>query len=422
MRLQYLVASALGVTVLGASLALAQDSQRGQPPSNGRRTALPNVDPKVADDPKSAAAAASILESAYHGERPPEAMRMLIAILRGSEMGPGDGWFGPAESRYSWKWFADRYGVDRAKGGIPRDQFHGTDVWFARLDRNKDGVISPEDLDWSDRNPQVQMAYMINRLFRRMNAQGNGRLTKEELSQFFDKAASGKDYMTSDDLRDALLGGVSRGFTPGDAPTPSILIRGLFAGEIGSMNEGPKLNQPAPNFTLKTVDGKESVQLSNLIGRKPVVLVFGNFTCGPFRSFYPDVDNVYQRFKNEANFLMVYVREAHPTDGWKMDSNARVGVSIQQPKTFEDRVGVAGQFCSRLKPSMPVVVDEINDPVGNAYSGMPARLYVIDTQGKVAYKSGRGPFGFKAGEMEQALVATLIEAASSSKSPAVGQK
>jgi hypothetical protein len=47
--------------------------------------------------------------------------------------------------------------------------------------------------------------------------------------------------------------------------------------------------------------------------------------------------------------------------------------------------------------------------VGNAYSGMPARLYVIDTDGKIAYKGGRGPFGLKVGEMEQALVMTLLD-------------
>jgi hypothetical protein len=40
---------------------------------------------------------------------------------------------------------------------------------------------------------------------------------------------------------------------------------------------------------------------------------------------------------------------------------------------------------------------------------MPARLYVIDPKGIVAYKSGRGPFGFKPGEMEQALVMGLAE-------------
>jgi hypothetical protein len=41
---------------------------------------------------------------------------------------------------------------------------------------------------------------------------------------------------------------------------------------------------------------------------------------------------------------------------------------------------------------------------------MPARLYVIDRAGKVAYKSGRGPFGFRPDEMEQALVMTLLDA------------
>jgi hypothetical protein len=36
-------------------------------------------------------------------------------------------------------------------------------------------------------------------------------------------------------------------------------------------------------------------------------------------------------------------------------------------------------------------------------------MYVIDTNGKVAYKSGRGPFGFRVGEMEQALAMALLE-------------
>jgi hypothetical protein len=202
---------------------------------------------------------------------------------------------------------------------------------------------------------------------------------------------------------------MSAGYLPGDAPTRAVLVRGLFSGEVGSMHEGPKLNEPAPNFTLKTFDGKNAVELAKLTGAQPVVLVLGNFTCGPFRSFFPAVDAVYQRHKKDAQFLMIYVREAHPTDGWKMEANTRLGVAVKQPTTLDDRVGVAGQFCQRLKPTMPVVVDEIHDPVGHAYSGMPARLYVIDRDGKVAYKSGRGPFGFRVGEMEQALMMTLLD-------------
>ncbi len=183
----------------------------------------------------------------------------------------------------------------------------------------------------------------------------------------------------------------------------------MFAGELGSFNEGPKVNDQAPDFALKTFDGAQTIRLGDVIGKKPVVLTFGNFTCGPFRGMYPGVEEVCKWFGNEAVFLAVYVREAHPTDGWKMESNARVGVSVAQPKTFAERAAVATQCYRLLKPSMPLLVDEINDPVGNAYSGMPGRFYVIDPHGKVAYKSGRGPFGFKSGEMEQALIMTLME-------------
>ena len=68
-----------------------------------------------------------------------------------------------------------------------------------------------------------------------------------------------------------------------------------------------------------------------------------------------------------------------------------------------------------MKPSFPVLVDDIDDRVGHGYSAMPGRLYVIDTNGKVAYKSGRGPFGFRSGEMEQALVMALLEEAINKK-------
>jgi hypothetical protein len=410
--------------LLGAAAGGAQEpAGPGQKAPAGPKGVLSNVDPKALEDPKAAALAAAFLEKAYEGKQPPEAVRMLVAILRGSQMGPGEGWFGPAESRYSWKWLANRCGVDPAKGGIPRSRFRGPDALFARLDRDRDGVITPGDLDWSDRSPYVRMAQMVNFLYRKLNKKGDGRLTREEMLQFFEKAGGGKKHLSADEFRDALLSGISGGggFRPGDAPTPAVLVRGLFAGEIGSMNEGPRVGQPAPNFTLKTVDGKETVQLAKLVGSQPVVLVFGNFTCGPFRSLYPGVEEVYRRHKGAAHFVMVYVREAHPTDGWSMRSNTSAGVAVKQPTTFADRVKVAGEFCQRLETTMPVLVDEINDPVGHAYSGMPARLYVIDRQGRVAYKSGRGPFGFRAGEMEQALVMALLEKATAGKASAGGR-
>lgn len=390
----------MALTVLGPSAPAQQPKPLKLPEG---------VTPETLSDPKEAARVADLIDKQYPAPQP-EGVRMLVAILRGSQLNGTDGWFGPAETRYTWAWLAERAGLDAKAKDIPREKFTGPAALFDALDRDGDGKLTPGDLDWSDRSPYVMQSNMLSRLFRRTDASGDGKLTREEFDTLFKMVAGGKDHFTADDLRRAMIPRGPSGFSPADGPSIPVLVRGLFAGEIGSISEGPKLGAAAPNFTLKTADGKETVTLSKLVGPKPVVLVFGNFTCGPFRGLYPDVDAVYQRYKDQATFLMVYVREAHPTDGWKMESNARLGVAAKQPTNYEERVGVCEQFRKMIRPGMPVVVDDITDPAGTAYSGMPARLYVIDTKGKVAYKSGRGPFGFKPGEMEQALVMALLEA------------
>jgi thiol-disulfide isomerase/thioredoxin len=368
------------------------------------------VTPDKLTDKKEAARVADLLEKEYPEPRG-EAARMLIAILRGSQLDGSDGWFGPAESRVNWAWLAGRSKVDPKAGKITKEQFRGTPAQFDMLDRNGDGSITEADLDWSSRSTFVMQSGMLNGLFRRMDQNGDGRLTREELDTLFKRLAKDRDHFTADDFRRAMIPRGPMGFSPGDAPTIPMLVKGLFGNEIGSMTEGPKAGEKAPDFTLKTPDGKGTVQLSKLIGPKPVVLVFGNFTCGPFRSLYPDVEAVARRHKDAATFVMVYVREAHPTDGWKMQQNARMGVEAKQPTTYDERVEVCEKFRKLIQPELTLAVDGIADPAGTAYSGMPARLYVIDPAGKVAYKSGRGPFGFKPGEMEQALVMTLSESA-----------
>lgn len=92
-----------------------------------------------------------------------------------------------------------------------------------------------------------------------------------------------------------------------------------------------------------------------------------------------------------------------------MASNDRANIALLQPKERDERVAAADQCCAALEMDMPLLMDEMDDRVGHTYSGMPDRLYVIDRQGKVAFKSGRGPFGFKPGEMEQSLVMLLLD-------------
>src|SRR5262249_27570405 len=89
------------ILFLAAGSGRAQDPTRpDRKPSPGADSNSSRRDPKALEDQKTAAAAAALLESAYEGERPPESVRMLAAILRGSRMGSGEGWFGPADNRY----------------------------------------------------------------------------------------------------------------------------------------------------------------------------------------------------------------------------------------------------------------------------------------------------------------------------------
>jgi hypothetical protein len=92
-----------------------------------------------------------------------------------------------------------------------------------------------------------------------------------------------------------------------------------------------------------------------------------------------------------------------------MQSNDRAGIAVAQPRDAGERESVARKCCSSLGMTMPMVVDGMDDRVGHLYSGMPDRIYVLDADGRVAYKGGRGPFGFKPGEMEQALVMLLLD-------------
>lgn len=92
-----------------------------------------------------------------------------------------------------------------------------------------------------------------------------------------------------------------------------------------------------------------------------------------------------------------------------MESNDRAGIEIAQPKTALERTTVAARCCQALRMTMPLVVDTLDDRVGNLYSGMPDRLYLISRDGCVVYKSGRGPFGFKPGEVEQSIILYLLD-------------
>jgi hypothetical protein len=86
-----------------------------------------------------------------------------------------------------------------------------------------------------------------------------------------------------------------------------------------------------------------------------------------------------------------------------MPANEKAGIKVNQPKSYEERVQVAGECLKDLKLSIPCLVDDMENTAQKAYAGWPDRIYVIDERGTIAYRGGPGPGGFKPGEAEEAL-------------------
>jgi hypothetical protein len=110
------------------------------------------------------------------------------------------------------------------------------------------------------------------------------------------------------------------------------------------------------------------------------------------------------RYRGRVSFLLVYIREAHPEEGWILPENRRSGVAVHEPTTVAERLDVAATCAGKLDVRMPTVVDELDNAVASAYGGWPDRLYLVGADGRVAFQGGEGPFGFKPAELERAIL------------------
>ena len=129
--------------------------------------------------------------------------------------------------------------------------------------------------------------------------------------------------------------------------------------------------------------------------------------------------DIYKKYHDRIQFLSIYIREAHPVDGWwlgkglfglllKLDKS-KAALDLYEHKTIEERRAAAGRCENMLKYGVKTYIDEMDNAVNNLYAGWPTRLYLIGLDGCVAYAGGSGPWGFKPGEFEKAIEKYLIK-------------
>jgi Ca2+-binding EF-hand superfamily protein len=347
----------------------------------------------------------------------PEWADELAAILEGQGMQAGKGWWRPSDSLHGWEWLRDHFDSNR-DGRVEPGELAARFEDFDRLDRDGDGAITPGDLGPS---PPLGVPPLVDGLFQRLDADGNDRLSWDELSWFFQQSDRRKrGFLDRQDLAASLatLASSLKDQAPdgarvrrggGDHEYSRLRLLEVFStGQLGSFAEGPALGAQAPDFSLSSLDGRRVAGLAAARGKRPVVLIFGNFTCGNFRGQLGPLEELRRRYAPRADFYMVYTRESHPADGWRLASNDRAGVIINQPRTAREREMASRRLCQATPASIPVLLDRMDNAMTEAYAAFPDRLYLIDRRGRVVYKGGRGPVGFDPRSLEEALVLTLL--------------
>ena len=103
---------------------------------------------------------------------------------------------------------------------------------------------------------------------------------------------------------------------------------------------------------------------------------------------------MWEQYKDQVAFCIVYIREAHASDIWQDPDNLKDNVLYMEPKNDEERSEMGKLCVAKLGIKFPAVVDGLENKTERAYTAWPERLYVVDQDGRIVYKSGPGPYGF----------------------------
>jgi hypothetical protein len=97
----------------------------------------------------------------------------------------------------------------------------------------------------------------------------------------------------------------------------------------------------------------------------------------------------YDKYKFIANIYIVYILEAHFVEkdendnfigGWPIGYQ----YNYSQPKTLEERFNMVELLINEYHPTIPILVDDMNNNFQNAYNPWPDRAYMYKNN-KIMY-------------------------------------
>ena len=137
---------------------------------------------------------------------------------------------------------------------------------------------------------------------------------------------------------------------------------------------GPEPGDRAPDFELRSLEG-DVFRLSDFRGEKNVVLTFGSATCPMTAGSVGGINKLAKKFGDAAQFVFIYVREAHPGD------------SLPAHSSIAEKVRAAELLRAEEEIDIPVLVDDLKGTVHRKYSKLPNPAFIIDKSGRIAFRA-----------------------------------
>ncbi|KAM3595008.1 uncharacterized protein V6R79_017097 [Siganus canaliculatus] len=121
----------------------------------------------------------------------------------------------------------------------------------------------------------------------------------------------------------------------------------------------------------------------------------------------PAFRQLVEDFSDVADFLLVYIDEAHPSDGWVAPPMGSCSFSVRKHQSLEERLGAARKLIEHfsLPPQCQLVADCMDNNANVAYGVSNERVCIVQ-QRKIAYLGGKGPFFYNLREVRQWLEQT----------------
>ena len=135
---------------------------------------------------------------------------------------------------------------------------------------------------------------------------------------------------------------------------------------------GPRAGEPLKDFTLTDLETGKPIKLSDFKG-KWVVVETASSTCSMYTKNIPDMKEI-ARDMSDVEFVVVYVREAHP------------GERLGQHNNMEEKINAAKIIAPRYGEHRRVLVDNYDGDFHRAYGAMPNVVYVIRPDGTIHYR------------------------------------